>query len=190
MFVIYRKGLLKILVAGIAGLFMLMITVYSVKAEAVLTNSAGVNLVSGGNYKIMFGWGSTSKKNVYLTGNDFHSSPNKENAGLFKIMRPDRKVGLPIPQADGFIVQNQQTGQYWNFHSNTVTAYVDYGSTPVPYTHTLTTSDGSTFFTSDRNQKGNDGYWYSFDTGAYTLGYDWDNLISIKYSWETELFFE
>lgn len=188
---IKRKYLLKILFIGLVSLFMLMVTADSAKAAVYLTDSTGADLVSGNSYKIMFGWGSTSSKNVYLTGNQFYSTTNPNAGGYYQILRTDKQTGLPIQPGDGFIVKSLKSGQYWNYHSNMVSINVLLGNSPITDTHTITTSDGSTFFAiGNREEKSGDGYFYGLGAGGYGLGYDWNNNIGDKNSWETELFFK
>lgn len=188
-----RKQILGLLIMGLVSLFMLTINATSAKATVYLTDSSGADLVSGNSYFIMFGWGDTSSKNVFLTGQQFYSTSNPyiEAPGKFQIIRPDMKTGVPLQPSDGFIVKSLTTGEYWNFHSNmdSVTVYLD--KEPKPLSNTLTTIDGSTFTAyGDRQEKDNDGYYYGLAAGPYTVGYDWNNSIGLKNKYQTELFFK
>lgn len=186
-----KKYLSRLAAIILIGLLMIIIPVISAKADtAYLTDSSGANIISGNKYKIMFGWAATSSRNAYLTGQNFYSSSNENNAGYFQVIRADQQVGFPIQQGTGFIIRDMSTGQYWKYHSNMVSVNVSLDYSIIPYSHTETTSDGSTFFVSgNRQYKNNDGYNYVLSTGAYTLGYDWNDRIGDVNFYETELFF-
>ncbi|MCW2282213.1 hypothetical protein [Lactococcus lactis] len=188
---ISKKRGFKFLIVGLFGLLLVFGISVSAKADtAYLTDSNGANLVSGNQYKIMFGWGSSTSKNAYLTGDDFHSSSDENNAGYYQIIRSDQQTGVQIPQGEGFIIRDVSTGQYWKYHSNMVTAYVSLDNSIIPNTHTLTTSDGSTFYVNGRyNANNGNGYYYQLGTGAYGFGYDWNNKISITNYYVTDMYF-
>lgn len=177
------------------GVFLLVGFVgYSNPVSASTNNmksARGNDIISGDSYQIMISWGSTSSKDVYLTGDEFKSTKDMGAGTNFQIISADNKLGTPIPEGAPFIIRSDSSGMFWNWTANMTRAYVWLGDSAIDHTDHVTYQEGSTFTVDNLELK--EGYnSYALGAGGvYALGYDWNNSISTDSGnyWATEFLF-
>lgn len=122
----------------------------STKATAETTKTPeGFDIASNESYMI---WESIASKNVYLTGNEFHSSKNYSGGTYYQIVSSDNKPG-PISVGQPFTIRSDASGQFWNWSSDMKSAHVYLGNSAIPDVDHLTHMEGSSFAVSDPRVK-------------------------------------
>ncbi|MBI0605129.1 hypothetical protein [Enterococcus faecalis] len=153
-----------------------------------IVDSNGNNIISGKSYSILISWGSTTSKDVYLTGDEFKSSNGK--GSLFQITNIDGSMGNTIPENGLFNIRNDSTGQVWNWKSNFTTVSVQLADSIIKDVTEVGYMQSSSFAVGDPGIKSNGVHNYELIAGgAYGLGYDWNNTIGLVNNAETEFAF-
>lgn len=162
-------------IIGFSFLLMLVFGNVSVNADENMVTSSGNNVIAGESYFIQIGYGENDPT-TYLTGDEFKSENTQEGISYFQISRPDGKTGVPIVTGDPFIIRCDNSGKFWNWHSNMIEAYVYLGDSAIPYSYNYPVMEGSEFSVCNKNSN-NNGYNLRV-SDVYALGYDYNNTLS------------